>query len=93
MPIACHALNEIHVCARSRFCAIRIGFIMELEKIIGQRTSKSFDHRRLSGYACTTMSYPKSLGCLPIVATHGKEGVEKAISEKPKLILMISECR
>ena len=30
----------------------------------------------------------KSLGCLPIVATHGKEGVEKAISEKPKLILM-----
>ena len=34
---------------------------MELEKIIGQRTSKSFDHRRLSGYACTTMSYPKIL--------------------------------
>jgi CheY-like chemotaxis protein len=30
----------------------------------------------------------KSLGCLPIVASHGKEGVEKAISEKPKLILM-----
>ena len=29
-----------------------------------------------------------SLGYLPIVATHGKEGVEKAISEKPKLILM-----
>lgn len=29
----------------------------------------------------------KSLGCLPI-AIHGKEGVEKAISEKPKLILM-----
>ena len=30
----------------------------------------------------------KSLGCLPIVASHGKQGVEKAISEKPKLILM-----
>ena len=30
----------------------------------------------------------KSLGYLPIVASHGKEGVEKAISEKPKLILM-----
>ena len=30
----------------------------------------------------------KSLGHLPIVASHGKEGVEKAISEKPKLILM-----
>jgi two-component system, cell cycle response regulator DivK len=25
---------------------------------------------------------------VPIVASHGKEGVEKAISEKPKLILM-----
>jgi CheY-like chemotaxis protein len=30
----------------------------------------------------------KSSGYLPIVASHGKEGVEKAISEKPKLILM-----
>lgn len=61
---------------------------MELGKFIEQRTSKSFDHRRLSGYACTTMSYLKFLSYLPIVATHGKEGVEKAISEKPKLILM-----
>jgi two-component system cell cycle response regulator DivK len=25
---------------------------------------------------------------VPVVASHGKEGVEKAISEKPKLILM-----
>ena len=30
----------------------------------------------------------KSLGYIPILASHGKEGVEKAISEKPKLILM-----
>lgn len=30
----------------------------------------------------------ESLDYVPIVASHGKEGVEKAISEKPKLILM-----
>ena len=32
----------------------------------------------------------ESLGYFTIVASHGKEGVEKAISEKPKLILMDS---
>lgn len=30
----------------------------------------------------------ESLFYVPVVASHGKEGVEKAISEKPKLILM-----
>ena len=30
----------------------------------------------------------ESLYYVPIVASHGKEGIEKAISEKPKLILM-----
>ncbi len=30
----------------------------------------------------------ESLYYVPVLASHGKEGVEKAISEKPKLILM-----
>ena len=30
----------------------------------------------------------KSLGYIPVLASHGKEGLEKAISEKPRLILM-----
>jgi two-component system, cell cycle response regulator DivK len=30
----------------------------------------------------------QSLYYVPVVASHGKEGVEKAISDKPKLILM-----
>lgn len=30
----------------------------------------------------------ESLDYVPIVASHGKEGIEKAISQKPKLILM-----
>jgi two-component system, cell cycle response regulator DivK len=30
----------------------------------------------------------QSLYYVPVVASHGKEGLEKAISEKPKLILM-----
>ena len=28
------------------------------------------------------------MGFMPILATHGKEGIEKAIAEKPELILM-----
>jgi CheY-like chemotaxis protein len=30
----------------------------------------------------------ESLYHVPVVASHGKEGVEKAVSEKPNLILM-----
>jgi two-component system, cell cycle response regulator DivK len=40
------------------------------------------DMRELLGFIVKRMGY------IPVLASHGKEGVEKAIAEKPKLILM-----
>lgn len=40
------------------------------------------DMRELIAFIVTRMGY------IPVLACHGKEGVEKAIAEKPKLILM-----
>jgi CheY-like chemotaxis protein len=40
------------------------------------------DMRELLGFIV------KRLGYIPVLAIHGKEGVEKAVAEKPKLILM-----
>ena len=60
---------------------------MELEKLLDSGQVKVLiieDYPDMRALLCLIL---KSLGCLPI-ATHGKEGVEKAISEKPKLILM-----
>jgi two-component system, cell cycle response regulator DivK len=40
------------------------------------------DMRELIGFIV------KRLGYIPVLANHGKEGVENAIAEKPNLILM-----
>src|SRR5918995_4570279 len=40
------------------------------------------DMRELIGFIV------KRLGYIPVLANHGKEGVEKAVAEKPNLILM-----
>jgi CheY-like chemotaxis protein len=43
------------------------------------------DHSELRVLVCVIL---ETLDYVPIVASHGKEGVEKAIAEKPDLILM-----
>ena len=87
--MACHASNKIHnVCSVLLLRFKRLGRSWSEDVLLESRQIKVLiveDHPDMRELL---RLFLESLFYVPVVASHGKEGVEKAISEKPKLILM-----